>query len=157
MYQRQQQCPFVYIFIPYWLPECLIRSKSFALCERQTKIPSPECSTLYEFPFCLHIFLLSSLTYMRLKKFFISTPISFFFFYRRAFYLRARQKWCCLPFNETRLQRREIRRSLGALWSRSQSRAALRAALRAGSERLNPTSSGCIRHSHHIVMHKRSF
>ena len=32
-------------FIPYRIPECSIRSKSFALCERQPKIPSPECST----------------------------------------------------------------------------------------------------------------
>ena len=31
------------------------------------------------------------------------------------------------------------------------------AALRVGSERLNPTSSCCIRLSHHIDMHKRSF
>ena len=31
------------------------------------------------------------------------------------------------------------------------------AALRAGSKRLNPTSSGCIRLSHDIAMHKRSF
>ena len=31
------------------------------------------------------------------------------------------------------------------------------ATLRVGSERLNPTSSGCIRFSYHIVMHKRSF
>ena len=32
-------------FIPYRIPDCSIRSKSFALCERQPKIPSPECST----------------------------------------------------------------------------------------------------------------
>ena len=32
-------------FIPYRIPECSIRSKSFALCEQQPKIPSPECST----------------------------------------------------------------------------------------------------------------
>ena len=32
-------------FIPYRIPECSIRSKSFALCERQPKIPSPKCST----------------------------------------------------------------------------------------------------------------
>ena len=32
-------------FIPYRIPECSIRSKSFALCERRPKIPSPECST----------------------------------------------------------------------------------------------------------------
>ena len=37
---------FVYLhFIPYGIPECSIRSKSFALCERREKIPSPECST----------------------------------------------------------------------------------------------------------------
>ena len=45
MLQQQQQCPFVYIFIPYRLPESSILSKSFALCERRPKIPSPECST----------------------------------------------------------------------------------------------------------------
>ena len=33
-------------FIPYRIPECSIRSKSFTLCERQPWIPSPECSTL---------------------------------------------------------------------------------------------------------------
>ena len=32
-------------FIPYQIPECSIRSKSFALCEWQPKIPLPECST----------------------------------------------------------------------------------------------------------------
>ena len=31
------------------------------------------------------------------------------------------------------------------------------ATLKAGSVRLNPTSSGCIRLSHHIVMHRRFF
>ena len=31
--------------VPYRIPECSIRSKSFTLCERQPKIPSPECST----------------------------------------------------------------------------------------------------------------
>ena len=35
-------------FIPYRIPECSIRSKSFALCERQPKIPLPECSTPME-------------------------------------------------------------------------------------------------------------
>ena len=30
---------------PYRIPECSISSKSFALCWRQPKIPSPECST----------------------------------------------------------------------------------------------------------------
>ena len=34
-----------YIFIRYRLPECSILPKSFALCERRPKIPSPECST----------------------------------------------------------------------------------------------------------------
>ena len=33
-------------FIPYRIPECSICSKSFALCERQPKIPLPVCSTL---------------------------------------------------------------------------------------------------------------
>ena len=42
---QQQQRPFVNIFIPYQLPECSIRSRSFALCKRRPKIPSPECST----------------------------------------------------------------------------------------------------------------
>ena len=32
-------------FILYRIPECSIRSKSFALCKRQPEIPSPECST----------------------------------------------------------------------------------------------------------------
>ena len=32
-------------FIPYRIPECSIRSKSFSLCEKQPKIPWPECST----------------------------------------------------------------------------------------------------------------
>ena len=32
-------------FVPYRIPECSIHSKSFALCEQQPKIPSPECST----------------------------------------------------------------------------------------------------------------
>ena len=32
-------------FLPYRIPECSIRSKSFALCEWRPKIPSPECST----------------------------------------------------------------------------------------------------------------
>ena len=32
-------------FIPYRIPECSIRSKSFALCKWQPKIPLPECST----------------------------------------------------------------------------------------------------------------
>ena len=36
---------FVYIFIPYRLPECSILSKSFALCERRPTIPSPDGST----------------------------------------------------------------------------------------------------------------
>ena len=45
MQQQQQQRPFVYIFIPYQLPECSILSKNFALCEWRPKISSPECST----------------------------------------------------------------------------------------------------------------
>ena len=43
--QQQQQRSFCLHFIPYRIPECSIRSKSFALCKRQSKIPSPECST----------------------------------------------------------------------------------------------------------------
>ena len=34
--------------IPYRIPDCSIRSMSFALCERQPKVPSPECSTPME-------------------------------------------------------------------------------------------------------------
>ena len=32
-------------FIPYWIPECSIHLKSFALCKQQPKIPLPKCST----------------------------------------------------------------------------------------------------------------
>ena len=55
---QQQQRPFVYILISYRLPECLLLSKSFALCERRPTIPSPECST----PMGEHFVLFSSLS-----------------------------------------------------------------------------------------------
>ena len=32
-------------FIPYRIPKCSLRSKSFALWKQQPKIPSPKCST----------------------------------------------------------------------------------------------------------------
>ena len=37
----------LHFFIPYRIPESSIHSKSFALCEQQPKIPSPEWSTPY--------------------------------------------------------------------------------------------------------------
>ena len=45
----------LFTFIPYRIPECSIRSKSFALCEWQLKIPSPECSTPMENIVCLFL------------------------------------------------------------------------------------------------------
>ena len=43
---RHYVVAFVYLhFFPYWIPECSIHSKSFALCEWRSLSPSPECST----------------------------------------------------------------------------------------------------------------
>ena len=44
-------------FIPYRIPEYSIRSKSFALCEQQPKIPSPDYSTSKEEYIYIYIYI----------------------------------------------------------------------------------------------------
>ena len=94
--------------------------------------------------FFLIVVKLSSLAYIRLKKYFISTPI--FFIEELSIYVPGR----------VALRSHYIKKASAAKKAEVPGRSQEPLSQR-GCERLNLTSSGCIRFSHNIVMHKRSF